>query len=345
MSSQSNPRGPAPLILATDAQGHVTGANDGFRQQLGCSARALAARPHPALLHAVQPADTAIDLWTRLRACEPWAGRLAYRQADGEPCWLLVNAMPLRRDGQVCGYLMLHAPVSAAPTPHPPRAPVRRLGHDPAWRLRLGAAGLSALAMASGLLGGLAGTALLAHMGVCALGAAVLLGWWQVQVLRPWQRAQQQAQALEAGHPLAPAPVDEAQPWLRAMHRAALQLQSLLDELGPQVDSLRTASHALALQTDDLGQRTELAAAALQETACTVDQLRTTLQQPDDPAQALAAQAAGLSTVCEAMNRLDDSTQQNAARTDACKTAAAALALRAERLSASLRLFRPEGPG
>lgn len=342
-SASGDPRPPIPWILTTDAEGRVTGANDGFRALVGHSDRALASRPHSALLHPLQPVQPAMDLWAALGGGQAWSGCLAYRQADGQACRLQVHAMPLRCHGQVAGHLLLHAwPPQAPDTPD---APVRRPGPGLVWRLRLGVAALALLAMLSGGLGGLADEHLLAHAVLCMLGATALLRWLQVQVMRPWQQAQRQAQALAAGEPVPAGPDHEVEPLGRALQCAALHQQALTAELAPQLDALCQASHALALQADDLGQRTELAAAALQETATTLEQLRSAAgRPPTEPAPALAAQALGLTTVCEAMSRLDDTTQLNAARTDACKIAAVALAQRAARLSASWRLFRPGPP-
>lgn len=334
-----------PLILATDDEGRVQHASPALRQLLGRSARALAGQPHAALIHPLQPPRAEADLWATLRAGHPWAGLLAYRLAEGEACWMQVHAAPLRREGRWAGHLLLHSrPVEAdaALDPRLHRCALRASapGLQPAlqtqawslplmWRLRLAAAGLAALGMAGGWLGGLAGAALGGHLAVCAVGGLLLSGWLRRQVWAPWRLAQQQALALVAGHalgavhPAVPAgscPGAEQGLLHRALQQAGWQLQALRDELGPQVHRLCAATRGLAHDSDDLGQRTELAAAALQQTAATLDQL-------------------GLDHVREAMARLDDATQDNAARTDRCRAAAAALARQAQQLSESFALF------
>lgn len=304
----------APLILFLDTDGRISGASAGLLTLGGWRMRSLLAQPHGSLLQADQPPAATAALGQALRAGRPWCGRLAYRDAEGRPLWLQVQAVPQHVGSRCRGHLLLHSALGG-PEGHPAgHAPDEASDRGLAAPLVLGVGGLSGLAMVSGLLTGLAGPALLLHLGACGLGGAALLAWLQARLVRPWRHAQQQA---------------------------GLTLQALLDELGPQVEALCSAGHALADDTDDLGQRTELAAAALQEVALTLEQWCAALQQPGEPPQTAAAQLLGLSHLCEAMTRLDDDTQHNAGRADACKSAAAALAGRADRLAASMRLFQP----
>ncbi len=116
------------------------------------------------------------------------------------------------------------------------------------------------------------------------------------------QLAMQRAEGIAAGdvaqaqapHPLAQGQ-DEVARLLQAMQAMGRQLGETLSHVRISVDSVAMASHQIAMGNQDLNQRTEHAAAQLQQTASAMDQLSATVSnnaESSSSAQARASDAA-----------------------------------------------------
>jgi aerotaxis receptor len=312
----------ATLMSTTDTQSHITYCNGAFIQVSGFDKDELVGQPHNIVRHPDMPAQAYADMWATLKAGESWTALVKNRRKDGDHYWVRANATPVRRNGQVVGYMSVRTKPSrdeVAKTEALYRAfrenkagglrfhkgivvrtgllawtsalqlmPVR-------WRIRsaLAVCTLGTVAAAAGF--GLAGAALAGFAGAAAmLGLAAAL-WLQGQVSTPLETVLKQALAVAAGQPannLSLDRVDEIGLILRAVTQAGLNLRSLVDDVAEQVSGVQTASGEIAQGNYDLSVRTEQAASSLQETAASMEQMTATLTQNAEGARQ-ATQLAG----------------------------------------------------
>jgi methyl-accepting chemotaxis protein len=126
----------------------------------------------------------------------------------------------------------------------------------------------------------------LALAALVAVGLALVLGWRITRsIVVPLQHARDAARHLAAGDlctTLAPAhgmhPRDEAGQLLQAMHALQAGLRNIIGQMDDNAGSVATAAQQISAGNTDLSRRTEQQAAALQQTAATMDQLTATVR-------------------------------------------------------------------
>ncbi|RZI98811.1 MAG: HAMP domain-containing protein, partial [Rubrivivax sp.] len=118
---------------------------------------------------------------------------------------------------------------------------------------------------------------------VCALVAAVLLGWaLSNAITRPLQRAVHLAEAVAAGDLSSDIVVDsedETGQLMAALKRMNDGLVGMVGRVRQSADSIATASQEIASGNQDLSSRTEQQASALQQTAASMQQMTCVVQQ------------------------------------------------------------------
>src|SRR5690606_5454155 len=92
------------LISKTDTRGIITYANPAFIEISGYSHDELIGQPHNLIRHPDMPPAAFEDLWNTLKAGKPWTGMVKNRRKDGGYYWVLANATPIVEDGEVTGY-------------------------------------------------------------------------------------------------------------------------------------------------------------------------------------------------------------------------------------------------
>jgi aerotaxis receptor len=309
----------ATLMSTTDTGSLVTYANSTFLAVSGFSSAQLLGQPHNIVRHADMPKEAFADMWATLRRGDAWTALVKNRRADGRHYWVRANVTPIRREGEVQGYLS----VRTRPAPQEIAAAAAlyqnfregrarglrfykglvvrtglmswtRLGQvmPVRWRLRaaLGGAAAASLAahwLASGSPFSAAGAVMLASLGLAG-------AWLEYRIARPLAGVLEQAKAVAAGQP-AEAPglnrADEIGLLLRAVNQSGLNLRALLDDVSVQIDGLAEANRQIAGDNDDLRHRTAETNAHLQQTAAAAEQMAAAVQHSAQTAQAAHALA------------------------------------------------------
>ncbi|WP_374564134.1 methyl-accepting chemotaxis protein [Ideonella sp.] len=315
------------LLSTTDLKGRIVYANAAFVKVSGFQLDELIGQPHNIVRHPDMPSEAFADMWQTLKTGRSWTALVKNRRKDGDHYWVRANATPMRRNGQVVGYLSVRTKPSSDEVRHAEafykslregRAGSRTFHHGlvvhtglmawrsllqkaPAhWRVRAAIGTLAAAQAGAVVASGMAATALPFAIGVALVGAVAVAAWLERQLARPLQRVLAQAQAVSAGQPDASVHfdrVDEVGLILRAINQSGLNLRSLIDDVGEQIGGLQIATSEIASGNLDLSSRTEEAASSLQQTAASMEQLNSTVQQNTESARQANQLAVSAGTV------------------------------------------------
>ncbi len=298
----------ATLMSTTDLHSHLLYSNDAFVSVSGYSREELSGQPHNIVRHPDMPAQAFADMWTTLRAGEPWTGLVKNRRKNGDHYWVRAHAVPMVRDGQPVGYLsvrtqprpdevaeaealyralreggaggrrlhkgiVLHRGVRAW------RNPGKTLGVRSRIRLNLLALWcLSVVASAAlehdmpGVLAASATTALLFCL------SSVLL---EHQIARPVEALRRAALGVATGDLRDVAPmdrIDEIGITARAIGQLGVMFRWLVDDVSQQVVAVQAATRDVAQGGVDLSQRTDHAAQSVQDTSALMTQMTDAVQ-------------------------------------------------------------------
>jgi len=303
------------LLSTTDMASHITYANAAFIRTSGFSADELMGQPHNMVRHPDMPVEAFADMWHSLKNGQSWSALVKNRRQNGDHYWVRANAAPMRRNGQVVGYLSvrtkpLRAEVESTEALYRRfkegrasglafhRGLIVRTGLlrwtsalqllPPAWRVRLGLLGAGAV-MGVGLsFSGLGGAAL-AVVGSAMLGSLLLADYViESQITAPLGKilsAAQQVASGEAAVDLGPNRCDDIGLIARAINQAGLNLHSLVADVHEQAAGVQVASQQIAAATYDLSSRTEQTASSLEQTAAAMEQQTAAVRQNADTAQ------------------------------------------------------------
>jgi aerotaxis receptor len=285
----------------------------------------LIGQPHNLVRHPDMPVEAFADMWRSLKEGRSWTALVKNRRKNGDHYWVRANAAPMRRNGQLVGYLSVRTKPSRAEVDATEELYRRfregrarglafcnglviRTGPmlwssalqllPAAWRVRLP---LIAVGIALGTALAFSGlqSAALAGMGA-AIAASLLLADWfiEAQITSPLKRIQGTAQQVASGEPgenLNLNRCDEIGMIARAINQSGLNLQSLVADVHEQVSGVQTASREIATANNDLSSRTEQTASNLEQTAAAMEQQTATVRQNSDTAQQ-ASQLASTAT-------------------------------------------------
>ena len=106
--------GQETLLSTTDLQSHITYANAAFIHTSGYALDELLGQPHNIVRHPDMPEEAYADMWRSLKAGQSWTALVKNRRIDGDHYWVRANAAPMRRNGEVVGYVSVRT--------NPPRA-------------------------------------------------------------------------------------------------------------------------------------------------------------------------------------------------------------------------------
>jgi len=286
-------------------------------------------QPHNLVRHPDMPVEAFADMWRSLKSGQSWRALVKNRRQNGDHYWVVANAAPMRRNGQVSGYLSVRtkparAEVEAAEQLYArfkagranglafDRGLVVRTGLlrwtsaaqllPTAWRVRLPLAGVGVAVAAALAMSGLAGGAL-AGVGA-AVAVSLLLADWAIeahitQPIRQILGAAQQVAAGEAAPDLNLNRCDDIGLIARSVNQAGLNLQSLVADVYEQAAGVQVASQQIAAATNDLSSRTEQAASSLEQTAAAMEQQTASVKQNSDTAQQASQISHGATQVAE----------------------------------------------
>ncbi len=314
------------LLSTTDTASHISYANAAFVRTSGFSLEELVGQPHNLVRHPDMPAEAFADMWRSLQEGQSWRALVKNRRENGDHYWVCANAAPMRRNGQVVGYLSVRtkparAEVEVAQTLYARfkagragglafnRGLIVRTGFmrwasalqllPTAWRVRLP---LATVALAVGTTLSLSGigAAALAATGLVVAASLLLADWFiEAQITSPLHKilvVAQQVASGEAGEELNLNRCDDLGLIARAVNQSGLNLQSLVADVYEQVSGVQVASREIAAANNDLSSRTEQTAANLEQTAAAMEQQTATVRQNSDTAQQ-ASQVANAATL------------------------------------------------
>ncbi|MDH0373662.1 methyl-accepting chemotaxis protein [Comamonas aquatica] len=317
----------ATLMSVTDTQSHITYANAAFVAVSGFDREDIIGQPHNMVRHPDMPKEAFADMWSTLQGGQSWSALVKNRRKDGDHYWVRANVAPVRRNNQLVGYMSVRTKptrdeVQAAEALYKEiregragnralhkgllvRAGIMRWTSllqiaSVGWRMGAGAllsvgivVGVCAAAgVATGTLGVVAGAA--------AVAALANYFWLRAQIAAPLATVLRVAQAAASGSPernVSLNRVDEIGMLLRAVNQSALNLRSLVDDVGAQTEGVHLASSEIASGNNDLSARTEQTASSLEETAASMEQLGATVKQNADNAREANQLAKNASTV------------------------------------------------
>ena len=302
------------LLSTTDVKGRITYANSAFVSTSGFALDQLIGQAHNLVRHPDMPAQAFADMWRSLQDGQAWTAEVKNRRENGDHYWVRANVAPMRRNGQLIGYISVRtkptrAAIDAAErlyqrvregTAHGlafhrglvVRTGVMRFASalqmlPAAWRVRAPVLIAATLLLGAITWSGLQGMALIAML-LTTLVTFVLLNLFiESQITTPLTTLQQAAQRVasgDTGDALEFNRCDEIGMIARSINQAGLNLRSLIADVQEQADGVRVASAEIAAATHDLSNRTEQSAASLEQTAAAMEQQTASVRQNSDTA-------------------------------------------------------------
>ena len=95
--------GDETLLSTTDTHSHISYANAAFIRTSGFSPEQLIGQPHNLVRHPDMPVEAFADMWRSLKDGQSWRALVKNRRQNGDHYWVVANAAPMRRNGQVVG--------------------------------------------------------------------------------------------------------------------------------------------------------------------------------------------------------------------------------------------------
>ena len=307
------------IVSTTDLGGRITYANPYFVEASGYSEDELIGAPHNILRHPDMPPAAFADLWTTMQANLPWRGMVKNRRKNGEYYWVIAHVTPVVEDGRPVGYMSVRTKASRAQinaatqlyareraTPGgltlcqgSPVTPtlLRRL--LPAKPLSLGARihltqayGLAASAVlgwAAWAPETFAASGLKPWIGVLAittpLAAAAFWAFLIGNIAAPLKQALDVTRRMAGGDltsEIATRRTDDFGQLIRSLSQLSTNLHSIIGDMRINLGNNLMATRQLASGHVDLSSRTDSQAAALQETAASMEQMTAAVQQNAD---------------------------------------------------------------
>lgn len=340
----------ATLMSTTDPQSHITYANDAFVAVSGFTREEIEGSPHNMVRHPDMPPEAFADMWSTLKAGQPWTALVKNRRKNGDHYWVRANATPVMRNGQVTGYMSvrtkpsrdeidraeaLYADFRNGKATHLrfDKGLIARTGlmgwtstlqTMPArWRIRSTMfAALPVLVAVGAGLGRLGGLQLL-EFGAAVAACLLVAAWWlQAQISTPLEQMRDQALRVATGDTktaLHMNRTDEIGMTMRSIGQLGLMFRWITDDVSGQVNNAKVATSEIAQGNTDLSARTEQAAASVEQTASSMEEMTATVKNNANTAQQASQLSGSASTaaeqggkaVAEVVSTMNDITQSS----------------------------------
>ncbi|MDR3418185.1 MAG: methyl-accepting chemotaxis protein [Nevskia sp.] len=99
------------MVSRTNLEGVIEYVNKDFVALSGFAEDELIGQPHNIVRHPDTAPAVFVDLWSTIQAGRPWIGMVKIRCKDGGFCWTEARITPIRRSGEIVGYLSVrHKP-------------------------------------------------------------------------------------------------------------------------------------------------------------------------------------------------------------------------------------------
>ncbi|WP_454709681.1 methyl-accepting chemotaxis protein [Delftia acidovorans] len=314
------------LLSVTDLKGRIVYANDAFIRVSGFEAAELYGKAHSIVRHPDMPAAAFADMWSTIQRGLPWSALVKNRRKNGDHYWVRANASPIRHAGAVVGYLSVRTrPEPCEVQQHAAlyeqiNAGVRSLGlhrgfpvgrgavgalqrwwrfRPLAWRVQAVVAGLWLLGSAGLWSSALQASAVpLAQVWpawlIWSLACVAAGQWLRRRLLMPLAALRGQAQAVASGQQTDARflqRTDEIGAIGSAVRQTGLNLVSLVGDIQGKSDQVRRCALAVQQGSTELSDRTEAAAASLEQSAQAMQALASAIERSSAQAGEAAARA------------------------------------------------------
>jgi len=102
------------LVSRTDLKGVITYANDAFVAISGFTREELIGKSHNLVRHPDMPEAAFQDLWGTVKKGLPWRGMVKNRCKNGDFYWVEAFVVPVKKNGQITGYMSVRTPAPSA---------------------------------------------------------------------------------------------------------------------------------------------------------------------------------------------------------------------------------------
>ncbi|MCK9908211.1 methyl-accepting chemotaxis protein [Microbacteriaceae bacterium K1510] len=307
------------IVTTTDLQGNIVYANPYFVEASGFAESDLIGAPQNIVRHPDMPTAAFADLWSSIKAGLPWRGMVKNRRRNGDYYWVLANVTPIIEDGKAVGYMSVRTKpnrkqIEAAATLYKqekdkPGSLILRQGR--VFKSRWHRALVALMEMPLGLRLGLSFALLLGAITIFGAAAASLdtvqrmgLGPWLVafaamlfaavgglwyfvakDIVAPLTQAVTLAQRMAGGDLTADITTDrgdEIGQMIRALCQLNTNLHSIVGDIRLNFHTMLHAAQQIAVGNNDLSGRTDSQAAALEETAASIEEINAAVKQNAD---------------------------------------------------------------
>lgn len=304
------------IVTTTDLQGNITYANPYFIEASGYSEQELIGAPQNILRHPDMPPSAFADMWASIKAGLPWRGVVKNRRKNGDYYWVLANVTAVVENGKAVGYISVRTKPSRAQVDaaaglykqekDKPGSLILRQGRVFKSRLHRGLTSLmevsigvrlgltfSLLLGAVGVLGWAAASPeTIMHAGLAgwlaAFAATVFVAvgafWFYVArgLVAPLKQAVAFSQRMAGGDlaaVIATERGDEIGQMIRALCQLNTNLHSIVGDIRFNFGTMLNAAQQIASGNTDLSARTDSQAAALEETAASIEEITSAVRQ------------------------------------------------------------------
>lgn len=320
------------LISRTDLRGNITYANPAFVEVSGFTLNELIGQEHNLVRHPDMPEAAYADFWATIQAGGIWSGIVKNRRKNGDHYWVRANVVPIREGERVVGYGSMrvkpsrHEVAFAQQVYDSINRGETRYTVKNGQVLRRGLpfarfwAGLGETSWGAFALEWMALLAFLAtivdmavfdgsrfgqafHLGALVFGFGVfaLVPWWEHHTSHKHLLALKTFTfQVAAGNLTAELPTDAGGDIAKltgALDAMKKGLLSIVRDVHAGIGQVYPAVASIAHSNEDLATRTDSQAAALQQTAASMEQISTTVHNNTQHAQ--DASAVARTTVAE----------------------------------------------
>lgn len=302
------------IVSTTDLMGRITYANPYFVEVSGYTKEELIGAPHNILRHPDMPPAAFADMWATIKTGKPWTGVVKNRCKNGDYYWVFANVTPVIENGKPVGYVSVRTKPSREQVAATD-ALYRQTAAGVPLKLRQGEVlgggfiGAVARAMHLSLRSRIAATMSLILLALAAFGwtawssdelaRAGLSGWgagfagavalatgsfWlylERNVVAPMQQALKAALCMAGGDMtsrIETTLTNDVGQLLRALRQMNINLHSIIGDVRRNFEAMQKATHEIVEGNIDLSGRSDSQAAALEETAASMEQLAATVQ-------------------------------------------------------------------
>ena len=306
----------ALLISETDLRGVIRWGNPDFVQSSGFDFEELVGAPHNIVRHPDVPPAIFEDLWRTINSGRPWSNIVKNRRKTGDHYWVHADVSPLRKDGQIVGFVSIRGKASKAQIEEAQKlyevtrtkkaqsqTLLSRLEGAP-LSVRVGLeAGVPSLIAGIALLTGLLGYPVAAKLFAIAFVPIAAWSWWNLATLA--RVCTDLFHAIQVGDLTRQVKVQgtgEVAAATEAFNVLTLRFRRILRELGRVASTIESLAHELQASSSE-------AAAATQQIAKSAEDQRGTTEQ-----MAAAVMEFSASVQHVAQNSNESMTQAEAAR-------------------------------